>query len=518
MLYKSKYFVYNFLIVLLLFTNYTLAQFGSRTSDEKIAEVQVDNLLITRFGENSYEVNDIISIDQKKGDYQYYLEPLEDPYGTLVNCYIFTTRIAGTGENVIDDISDNDSDNYGANMIGVYKNDEILWLSKAELPAADRGILLLTRDINNDGNVEIITQWEYARYGAKLWIYSWDGSNGWRINAFEDPDEEYLGSIIDGMPLAWGYFDYEGDGIWEIYNKHEDFYETFSWNGSKYGKWQNTPQYAGTEWLPRNNLEVKVNCSVKKESNNYVYSYDVENLPTSKQRINTIYVQVKTDSFTTQVPNSDWKRRLHYLYNLDGWTIKEYGGKGYIEPGDYTKGFIKQSTALPVIGKYFIRAENTLPNISSMNDEEYESGDKPDITNNSVIGNTIGLTDPPNPFVLIDFIDTLLTNTDSSYSLGWIQNEQTRDKYNTYFTNAKNYLNQNNNNAAKTELQKVLTDCNTDSSSVLTSEAYALLYFNTDYLINQILEGEPGLPLKLENSQGNLLQGARKQNMKKSKR
>ena len=131
------------------------------------------------------------------------------------------------------------------------------------------------------------------------------------------------------------------------------------------------------------------------------------------------------------------------------------------------------------------------------------------IKSNSFIIKTISPNDLLGPFIPLKFIDTLITYTDSSYALGWITDEQIRDKYDNYFNTAKTYLQQGDSSTARAELQNVLTDCNMDSSTVLTSESYALLYFNTEYLVNKLPEAPAveGLPVKLEDSQGSLLQG-----------
>ena len=117
-----------------------------------------------------------------------------------------------------------------------------------------------------------------------------------------------------------------------------------------------------------------------------------------------------------------------------------------------------------------------------MNHNYYDNN----VLHNSIKKKTLAPAKLPDPFIYIDFLDTLKTYTDSSYSLGWIKDEQTRNKYNNSFTTAKTYLEQGDSSTARAELQKVLIDCNTDSSTVLTSEAYALLYFNTEYLFNKL--------------------------------
>jgi hypothetical protein len=109
-----------------------------------------------------------------------------------------------------------------------------------------------------------------------------------------------------------------------------------------------------------------------------------------------------------------------------------------------------------------------------------------DLLNNSFVGFTIGPVKLPTPFVPIDFLDTLSTFTTQSRSLGWITSQTVADKYLAYFSTAKTQLQQHNTAGARTTLQSVLHDVNVDSSSTLTSEAYALLRYNTEYLLSQL--------------------------------
>ena len=248
-------------------------------------------------------------------------------------------------------------------------------------------------------------------------------------------------------------------------------------------------------WPSGKNIEIIVNANVIDSNSILQYNYLVKSRSNSIQNVHSFYVEFNSNISSIKSPNS-WLGLISGIWtNVLMWSSRDtlYD----ITPNNSLYGFSYESEGLPSIQKYYGVGFYKLPSV-----EEGEAPAESEIVGggileNSVKGYTISPKDPPNPFIPINFIDTIRAYSDSSYALGWIKDEQTRDKYDNYFNNVKNYLNQNNNNAAKSELQKVLTDCNTDSSSVLTGEAYALLYFNTDYLINQIPEGESGLPEKL---------------------
>jgi hypothetical protein len=92
------------------------------------------------------------------------------------------------------------------------------------------------------------------------------------------------------------------------------------------------------------------------------------------------------------------------------------------------------------------------------------------------------------PFVALSIADSLLAYVDSSYAFGWILSTTVHDKYTNYFTTARSQIQGANLAGARTTLQTVLAEVDIDSSSTLTSEAYALIRYNTEYLITEYLD------------------------------
>jgi hypothetical protein len=70
--------------------------------------------------------------------------------------------------------------------------------------------------------------------------------------------------------------------------------------------------------------------------------------------------------------------------------------------------------------------------------------------------------------------------------MGWIANQPTADKYTNYMSTTRSQLRSANISGALSTLQTVLTSANTDSTSLLSSEAYALIWYNTQHLIAQL--------------------------------
>ena len=473
---------------IILFAFYIMIANGIIINATSDIENEIKAALNQKYGFTSY-IGDIINVDKEKNEYRENNLEIKDPYGTLKNCYIFTATVNERG------------------ILGIYKNGNLLWDSGPMAYYGKDQKILMSKDLNNDGKVEILAGWYVGMRNpiANIWIISWDGNVGEIINRVYTT-ENWLPTNQESEIYSYDYLldiiDIEGDGVYEINGTdvpNTDLNKIYSWNGSKYGDFGVTmPDY-----VPMNLLTAKVSCKVRKSQYGLLYNYTVENDSTSKQAIVRFsvekpyeYVYAGSDG-----PNNKWfnyySSNWEYIYNWDVNDDFHEFPFDYLLQGSIRTGFkLETETPLVYIGKYYIQGKNGK-----------RIADDDNLFENSFKGKTICGKPAPDTLVYTNFLDTLITYTDSSYTLGWITNEQTKDKYNNYFTNTKNYLNQSNNNAAKTELQKVLTDCNTDSSSVLTSEAYALLYFNTDYLINRIPEGEPGLPVKLQDSQGSLLQG-----------
>jgi len=433
-------------------------------------------------------IGDVIDVNSEKNKYREWNLQINDPYGTLTDCYIFNAVQGDRG------------------IVGIYKNNTLIWDSG--LMACYRHItdkILLTADLNNNGNVEILSGWYVGMRNsiANIWIISWDGTNGEIINKIYET-ENWLPLNQESEIYSYDYLldiiDIEGDGIYEIKGTdvpNTDQSKIYSWNGSNYGDYGVTmPDY-----VPMSLLTAKVSCKVSKSQYGLLYNYTVRNDSTSRQDIWLFAVDRYSENtfINSGTPNNKWSQRYpDEPIKLIQWDVSEDLEDfpfDYIVPGMERTNYREETDAKTITISYFyIQGKNG----KKLYDNDY-------IQINSFKGKTICGKPVPDTLIYTDFLDTLIIYADSSYALGWIKDEQTRDKYDNYFNTAKTYLEQNNNNAAKSELQKVLTDCNTDSSNVLTSEAYALLYFNTDYLIKQIPEGEPGLPVKLEDSQGNLL-------------
>ncbi len=251
----------------------------------------------------------------------------------------------------------------------------------------------------------------------------------------------------------------------------------------------------------RNKFDISVKATVQKQNNNYFYNYKINSALTSEQNIAYFIV-----FFEKKIRNINSPPHWNGLFNKNkarvawGSDDSEYD----ILPGSGLDGYGYQSEGLPSIQLFLSRAFVKIPPLP----EEPDSTVNSSIFDTSKMGKTISPKAPPDPFIHTAFLDTLVSYTQQSYELQWINNENMSNKYIDYFNNTKTFLQNEDSLNASLTLQTLLQDVEQDSGSVLISEVYALLRYNTEYLLEKLPQiQESGLPVKLIDSQGQLLEG-----------
>jgi len=166
------------------------------------------------------------------------------------------------------------------------------------------------------------------------------------------------------------------------------------------------------------------------------------------------------------------------------------GDSTLIAPGSSLSGFTMTSKGLPWI-RYFIASpwfdvDSLFQDLDDPN-RTLSVAQEDSIRESSAFrGYTIGPQAPPAVFQPLVFVDTLSSLTTQSRSLGWITTQPVANKYTGYFTRIKTDISQFNLKIARTRIDTVLQQVNIDSSSTFTSEAYALIRFNAEYLKTQL--------------------------------
>jgi len=499
------------LIAVLLAAASSASAFQAYNPDP-VVEMQLKAMLKNRYGQDFivefYEMDSLINKIQlhATGGYE-----ITDPYNTLQGKIFFT---AEPDENNLT----NEESKELRTVIGFFRNGQILWDTGPVIRDASGGKIYACEDINNDGKVEILIPFsshDVEFYTSYLWIIGWDGTAGSIINDTCSYSygviEEHGRSVVRSSGELFQFFDYEGDGILEIrgfWDKDDGLMHpdtlmnvrpcvTFSWNGSKYGMWPETPQIPCRQGTRRNLLSASVVCSVfLGEDGTFDYRYTWTNDALSKQKIHEIWFEgLNRDGLSYAPPHWDHVkvRPISGIY----WHLDDLYRLEMIKPGQLRGGFGLVKDRLPGIIRFHVqgdapglRSDPSEPNLSLQEMSQ-------DIYQNSFHGRTIGPVDLPDPFVPLTFLDTLSSYTTQSRILGWITTQATADKYLGYFASAKTALQANNINAVQSTLNQVLTDVNIDSSSTLSSEAYALLRFNTEYLLAHLRVSGAGFSYSL---------------------
>jgi hypothetical protein len=436
----------------------------------------------------AHEVGEIVFIDSALGNMRQYSEPPEDPSSSLWNCWLFTTRLRASVYGLLDSSGIVGSAN---NMVGVFRNDAIIWISDSVI-TEEEGYLFTTRDINNDGLLEILTLWEGPRTDrgeAHLWIHSWTGSSGEVIN--DKTDDWIATSVIGGPSDGFVLFDAEGDAILEIKNVSvSDGSLTWSWNGQKYGSWPQTPHLPETTWWPRKEVSAQVSAVARKDQDRLRFEYALRNAVTSKQRINYFMLGEVHGEVILGSPQG-WQHRLHSIESTQGWETPTFDHRPQILPGDTVSGFSLVSSGLPAVVPFYVKGYNDVPNPELMSVEEYANGNLLDLSRNSFLGLTIGPT-----LSLLGrrdevIIDTISSIVSLSLSLGWIHGEETANAYGSILSRVRTQLSIGDIPAARSTLQLLLAEVERDSGTSLSSEAYALLRFNAEYLLDRLIGASP---------------------------
>jgi len=171
-------------------------------------------------------------------------QQITDPYSTLAGCILFSARPSPNNEDSI--------------LTGMYKNGQIIWDDYPGTGAGFGGALLTTKDINNDGEVDILqAELDHQRFTPSssifyLWILSWNGTRGKIIN---DIDSVTHQSTLVSTDKMYDLVDVNPDSVKQIRGWinsawQDDFPHLnpktlpsiiYSWNGSKYGFFPDSP-------------------------------------------------------------------------------------------------------------------------------------------------------------------------------------------------------------------------------------------------------------------------------------
>jgi hypothetical protein len=292
-----------------------------------------------------------------------------------------------------------------------------------------------------------------------------------------------------------------------------------------------------------NTVKVHVNVNQDSVTGYFFYKVEIENGENSKGKIQRLDIDIHHDSSTSALdttglkfdkgngnyeeqqfrrayprivnrvdPVTAWRLPTHWETVWGTLRVISIGSiKVPLPPGQSIDSIVLMSRGLPSI-RHFMAVPEFQDDLLFPSISEVDNSDSLVQAVDSIRllvrykGETIAPTAPPLTFLATAWCDTLSYFAAYAQSLSWIPSPSVADKYFSYFNSAKASLRVDNIAAARTTLNQVLVDVNIDSTSNLTSEAYALIRYNTEYLLSQLpTNPAPGLAVRLVNSGGTAL-------------
>jgi hypothetical protein len=456
---------------------------GVSPKDQIAIQQKVDAL----FGAGKYEVLGTMNVDSAKNSDE--ALGVEDPYGTLKHCYIF----AANGK-VQDDGS------FPKGFVGIYKDGNIIWHSPQIINGDASGDINAILDMDRDGKVDIVSYWEEGGHDEAdyIWIFSWDGHQGTPLNLYDDKGHSNLLSYTDEVQ----YVDLKGDGVLEIEGKWKtntipakEISVLYAWNGQNYVS-VDTSSFGMGGVLPRNKVQAIVSATVTQANDSLYFLYVVENKKSSLQRIENFVLMTDKDAITNSVGRHGWDFIKDYYKPRIIWL--DIPALYLLSQGEKDIFVIETKTDLPGINYFYMQGYNG-------------HSDVDDIYTNSFHGSIISPTSPPNPLTTSVFLDTLVSYKHQCVTLGWLTNGSAHEKdedddkadegiverLDRRLDKAKAAIVKSDSVKARLELELFVKEVeqlyhkNKDEGlrkgvPSLTSEGYALLKYNAEYLIDRL--------------------------------
>jgi len=228
-----------------------------------------------------------------------------------------------------------------------------------------------------------------------------------------------------------------------------------------------------------------VHASARLSGDSLAYAYTVENSINSLQSVYLFDVSISSTVKSTGTPK-EWGVRVgEGILAIPRVMWSSSDSINNIAPGTTLGGFTFSSKGLPSIKSYYAMAF-VLPPVVEVEPDSIVGGGG--FLKRSKIGRTLAPTDPPNPFIPLAFLDTLISYKHQAFALGWIKNQGIANSLNQKLENARRQLERGNKTPARNMLRAFVNEVEAlnKQGKQLTSEAYALLKFNAEYLIGKL--------------------------------
>jgi hypothetical protein len=225
------------------------------------------------------------------------------------------------------------------------------------------------------------------------------------------------------------------------------------------------------------------------------FQYDVKNKEEAKLELYTFAIELKAEISSFQNPSTDWFGGYYEKYNAYDWA-KVSGNSPGIPPGQIESGFGFSTKGLPTISNGFA---SSLTSLFFYNQEIYEEPPAP-ITSilDSIRANTkhvsfktVSAWLPDSSLSLESLTDSLETFRHRSCTeLDWANDAGVCGELEDDLSEVRTNLQAGDSLAAANALAEFIDLVEAEKDASLTSEGYALLYFNAEYLRRRLKKSD----------------------------
>ncbi|MCK4738397.1 MAG: hypothetical protein KAT46_00470 [Deltaproteobacteria bacterium] len=296
----------------------------------------------------------------------------------------------------------------------------------------------------------------------------------------------------------------ETEPVHSYYDEQNDWF-VFEWTDPDLGK-QSSILDKGNKVKPIINAKVEL----QNDNKTYVYNYQVSNQEGALQPVQIVQISFESEVYDAKTPSpkKDWYMGQYRGKDVWRWS-KTDGTVVGIPPGETESGFSFKSKGIPTIvksiffGKRRVRYSGPGDSDPIEIDDSFERAYLKFKENykdkfKTVRKKTVGPGKLPEKFNATDFIDHLIDLKHQAQDLGWIKAEggdgiiQALDQK---LDNAKAAIARGNTRSAtkilkafikQVEAQSCKTHDNCKAKKHLSPEAYALLKYNAEYLLENL--------------------------------
>ena len=261
--------------------------------------------------------------------------------------------------------------------------------------------------------------------------------------------------------------------------------------------------------IHRDDLNVTVHIQVTtSEGPIFRYQYTFQNERTSHQSMVRVVLELGDEwaenggTLQNVVPpkEKDWGQfptvgrtmRWNANYETTGIDVLEKAPLSAVLPGEQLH-FEFENHGLPSVGSYWVAGWAPWYFTARVKDSLLKAGYAEngliDIDENALRGTTLVPRIIRQVPAKSSFLDTLISYKHQALSLGWIDNTGIANSLDQKLDAAKKKLVGDDNSAARNILQAFVNEVEAQKDKHLTSEAYALLKFNAEFLIDRLATG-----------------------------